>query len=160
MSNIEKRKGEWPRLSEVAGPRCPDKCQNCGSSGGDDGWLEFWEECDRNDKPEGILVVLCRACAARLIKPHPRLYERKEIPSGEPWPGAMPVCVTCAYRSGLDCKHPLLKRNGGAGLPLKFPQPGRGVACTRGKGCRPFFIFQGPVRCESRREMPVGNPPV
>ncbi len=113
----------WPRLSEdLTCPRHPNHCQSCGveidTSDGIAG--ARWREHDDTDKPDPIVVVLCRACSGRLIKPHPRLYER--LDPNAPWPGCMALCVTCRHRDGVRCTHPDLTSNGGTGLLLTLPK--------------------------------------
>lgn len=105
------------RLSQtLAGDRRPDRCQSCCSADG----LTRWQEHDADDRPETIIVVLCKRCADEIIEPHPRLY--RELPTAEPWPGAMAPCVDCRHRQELDCTSPAAKFNGGPGLKYE-PMP-------------------------------------
>lgn len=138
---------EWPKLSEtLTGPRGLHYCQSCGEELGE---LRAWQEHDEADRPTPVAVMLCPACANRLIEPHPRLY--RQIAAGEPFPGAMPCCHGCRHAVALACRSPMLKANGGAGLPLRFPTPAQAIACSRGRGgCRHLTIWQGPVTCDGR----------
>lgn len=113
----ERRK---PGLSEtLPGLPRPDRCKGCGESAD----LLAWSECNEWDEPQrpAILLVLCQRCSDRLINAHPRLYLR--VDRLEPRPGIMALCVDCLFRRGLQCAHPKLKANGGAGLEVQFPQP-------------------------------------
>lgn len=142
----------WPRLSNMFGGPLhhPLECGKClrqaselpvGKS------LAVWEEHDHDDKPEHIYIVLCEPCSKKIVKPHPRLYSRKQ--QHEPMPGVMPTCHDCKLRNGLICKSPLLRKNGGAGLPLSYPDPARALvdgAHYRG----PITLFTGPVTCKAK----------
>jgi hypothetical protein len=160
----------WPRLSEtLPHPRDLRCCQACGSDilaslipvdGPKETapytqpvvavpGLDIWQEHDEADQPEHIYVVLCDPCAARLIEPHPRLYRR--LDRWEPAPGIMPACRDCVHRKGLACGNPLLKANGGPGLPINAPIEGEGFACTRGKGCRWFVQYAHAPECKGWR---------
>ena len=143
---------DWPKLSEtLTGPRCVARCQSCGSAGSA---LRPWQECDEADRPTPVAVMLCPACARRIIGPHPRLY--RQIAAGEPFPGAMPCCHGCYHAVAMMCRSPMLKANGGPGLPLHYPQPSGGIACSRSgpsKGCHPFTLWTGPVTCDGRQEV-------
>lgn len=94
----------------VAFPRVPWACQSCGTGWDKTNPLARWLEYDPYDNipaPPLVprVVVLCAACSARLIEPHPRQY--KELSSGAPFPGCMAVCRHCVYRvQGADCAHP------------------------------------------------------
>lgn len=119
---------EWPRLSEtLTHPRSLYTCQACGRSGADEATFSRWMEHDAQDKPEPIVVVLCRPCAAKLIEPHPRLY--KQLSPNEPMPGAMPICDGCKHRDWTRCHNPLAQINGGPGLTMKFPKPSSVHVC-------------------------------
>lgn len=142
----------WPKLSEtLPGPRSPRQCSSCGV-GAEDAELTVWRECDDADRPTSTVIVLCPPCAGRIIEPHPRLYQATDISRGEPHPGAMPTCDDCSHRRGLVCGSPLLTANGGAGLPLRYPEPIRGFACRRGGGGGAFTSWRGPVECKGKEE--------
>jgi len=164
---VRKLRAKMARLSvDLPHPRRPDTCQACGAEGAihgnsgcvgeygvgevDAGVLQLirWHEHDERDNPQRIVVVLCKRCADRIIKPHPRLYAA--LQPFAPWPGAMPVCVSCRHRAGLDCKHPDLKANGGGGLVMKFPQPQQVHLNIRGGGGGWRNFWRGPVTCEGR----------
>lgn len=147
---------EWTRLSEtLRGAECaPDTCRACGSREE----VACWQEHDDDDRRAPIVVPLCRACSDQVIGPHPRLYRR--LTRHEPFPGAMETCLTCQYRWGTTCQHPDLKLNGGAGLRLDSPKPVTGLACTRGKGCRPFAMYDGPSVCHGFEAEGVKGPRV
>ena len=108
-------------------------------------------EADEQDRFEDRHLVLCRRCSDRLIEPHPRLY--RQVPRFAPEPGRMDPCLGCRYARALRCESPLLKANGGAGLPVRFPQPMHAfVDGTRG-GRRTGWqetIYPGPATCEGR----------
>lgn len=119
----------WPRLSDTLPYRSPSHCNACGrgspdapflANGGD---LRLWQECDQNDRPEARYVLLCKACADRLIEPHPRLYRR--IHHFAPAPGAMRLCGDCAHRDGTICRSPKARFNGGEGTFMVGPKPTR-----------------------------------
>lgn len=146
-------KTPWPRLSEtLPGPRQPDRCQACGNCYTQ---LQWWQEHDEQDRPEPVLVILCGECAKKLIEPHPRLYAN--ISRHTPWPGAMDLCVQCAFRHELGCAHRDLKANGGPGLKVDFPEPSQAMVCGRGKGgggCRQTTTYSGPPSsCAGRKEV-------
>ena len=114
----------WPRLSETLPfPRHPNVCQSCGKETDvtDGVGAHAWQEHDDNDQPEAIVVMLCRACSARLIEPHPRLYNR--LDTNQPWPGIMDFCLTCWWRSDVRCRHPHAKANGGRGVTITVRKP-------------------------------------
>jgi hypothetical protein len=146
---------QWPKLSEtLAGRRSLVYCQSCGAAGSA---LRAWQEHDEADQPTPVAVMLCPACAERLIEPHPRLY--RQLAAGEPFPGAMPCCHGCRHAVAMACRSPMLKANGGSGLPLKFPTPTQAIACGRGGkngGCRHLTIWQGPVTCDGRESKESG----
>jgi hypothetical protein len=138
----------WPRLSEtLPHPRDLKYCQGCGAAGSD---LRIWQEHDEADHPEPIHVVLCEVCAENLIEPHPRLYRCLDRYRWEPAPGLMPTCLDCVHHKGLVCGSPLLRANGGPGLPINAPIEVEGFACTRGKGCRRFVQYAHPPECKGR----------
>jgi hypothetical protein len=158
----------WPRLSETL-PHPPDltRCQSCGNrlddaaaanrpdppfSGASGAAiatpyaLAVWQEHDDTDRPELIYIVLCEACADRIIAEHPRLYRR--VDRWAPVPGVMPACIGCRRADGLRCRSPLLKVNGGPGLPIRPNVAVEGFACTRGKGCRRFVQYAHAPECK------------
>lgn len=151
----------WPRLSEtLTGPRDLAHCQSCGAAGNpfaieDDDReglrLTIWREHDEDDKPEGVVVLLCERCGKRLIDPHPRLYDY--LMPMQPFPGAMACCRGCRYSVETRCLHPMLKDNGGSGLMMAVPKPSvalvDGVRGGRRCGWRQI-IYTGPVTCRGR----------
>jgi hypothetical protein len=141
----------WPRLSEtLPHPRDSDVCQACGGEAD-----SLWVEHDERDQPEAVAVALCRACQARLIEPHPRLY--RQLSTLEPWPGALGICRGCAFHGGLRCTNPASKLNGGRGMRIDIPQPdvvhvdGRD---SRGRRFgRTMTMYRGPATaCSGRQE--------
>lgn len=140
----------WPRLSETLQyGRSPDTCQRCGQLG-DPESLERYEECDEWDKGTGVLVVVCSPCAKACIGPHPRLY--KGVDKWKPLPGVMALCLGCGQRDGLECRSPALKRNGGSGLEIAFPEPEGPVHLNYGGGRGEFrYLYRGPAsKCAGR----------
>ncbi len=106
----------WPRLSEsLPGPRDPHSCASCGDLNPG----EMWQECDASDKPESIFILLCKACAKKLIKPHPRLYVQHE--RNTPFPGMMEICDNCLHRDDYTCVK--AKANGGPGILIQISKP-------------------------------------
>jgi hypothetical protein len=141
-----------PRLSsDLAGFIGPKECQGCGAGAN----LTRWRECDDQDIPENIIVVLCKPCAMLLIEQHPRLY--LALDQWEPWPGSMTVCDDCTHRQGTRCAHPAAKANGGAGVILTMPRPSQvhlyfgGGKQSHKNGCR--TLFQGPVSACKQKEV-------
>lgn len=133
-----------PRLStDLRGPRHPHRCQACNATGE----LYRFREHDHNDQPETILVVLCGACAEKLIKPHPRLYHLLE--PFEPASGAMQICVDCVWRRGVSCKHPDSHRSGGKGIAIKYAHPVVSAMVNFGGG-RVNFYTEPPSACYGR----------
>lgn len=118
----------WPRLSETLPLADVGKCQQCGSAEK----LTAWHECNDNDRPAGpVFVVLCQACADRIIEPHPRLYKR--LLTDEALPGALPMCADCVFRRRLRCTSPQAAFNGGDGIvfdppPTQIHLHGRGIS--------------------------------
>lgn len=117
-----------PRLTDLPGTKHPFICQNCDGSaqpGFGSGILRLtvnrWQEHDHQDKPENKIIVLCEVCEKRLIKPHPRLYEK--LQPNQPWPGSMAICLDCKFREGIACTHPHAKANGGAGVMITIAKP-------------------------------------
>lgn len=141
----------WPRLSVdlpyVGGFHVCGHCQRCNEQLPMGKTLSTWEECDHNDKREGRFIRLCGTCANKIVGPHPRLYHRMQ--DNAPMPGAMPTCADCQLRDGLRCTSPLLKRNGGAGLPLQLTKPAQ--CMVDGRDYRgPMTLYFGPVTCEAK----------
>ena len=162
--DFARRPGEkWPRLSlELTELRHPDFCQSCGVYDADsETQLTRWREHDDADRPERILVVLCRSCSDALIEPHPRLYDA--LDECAPWPGGMPLCAGCRWREGLDCRHPDAKVNGGKGVALTMPEPFVAFVDVRTgpKGGRRFgervTVYGGPVTACAGREATKGK---
>lgn len=153
-------KEHWPRLStSLPHERHPFVCQCCGftpatvleTSEPETLGFRRWREHDQQDKPQEIIVVLCKKCSDRYIDPHERLYARLSM--WEPAPGAMTVCVDCTFRQGLHCSHPDLKENGGEGLMLKFPRPAPGfVDSGKGGYSGPAIFYSGRVNCDSKND--------
>jgi hypothetical protein len=144
----------WPRLStQLKGERHPFVCQSCGETSmivtadtePEDVGLIRWQEHDQQDKPQPIIVVLCKPCSDRLIEPHERLYH--QLRKWAPALGAMRFCSDCSFRDGLHCSHRDSKENGGAGLIVKFPKPSHGFVDSRGGGYSgPMIFWAGPVK--------------
>ena len=141
-----------PKLSEDLLASTGDRghCGNCGR----EGETVLWREHDERDRPTETLVALCEACSDEIVEPHPRLYAR--VDRNQPIPGAMPICVACAHRAGLVCRSPLLKANGGPGLPVRFPQPTVGFVdyrdpkTGRRRGERMVSYRAGGQECDGR----------
>lgn len=107
---------KFPRLSvTLQGPRSPHECVCCGELNPE----EMWQECDDNDRPEPIFILLCRGCAKTLIKPHARLYESHD--RNTPFPGMMGICDNCINREGYRCDQSIA--NGGPGLLIGIAAP-------------------------------------
>jgi hypothetical protein len=114
----------WPKLSrDLPHERSPLVCQSCGIPAAEarEDDLDRWYEHDEHDRPTKTIVVLCRRCSDRIIKPHPRLYS--SIWPLTPIPGAVPFCVGCAFRDGTRCTHPNAKANGGPGVMMTVAAP-------------------------------------
>lgn len=114
----------WPKLSaDLPYERSLHVCQSCGVAALDvvEDDLDRWYEHDEHDRQTTTIVVLCRRCSDRIIKPHPRLYS--PIWPFTPIPGAVPLCIGCRYRDGTRCTHPNAKANGGAGVLMTVAQP-------------------------------------
>lgn len=140
----------WGRLSEsLPHQRNPETCQACGITAllDESVDLQAWQEHDEQDRREPIIVMLCAACAKKLIKKHPRLYRHLGV--FEPFPGCMPICVACVYRDQLDCGHPDLKANGGDGLVLRYSEPDEAIMC--GPHCDVVTLWHGQAKCEGRK---------
>lgn len=145
----------WPRLSADLPKRAElHACRSCGGNSD----LARWLEHDGADEPEPIVVVLCKACADRLIEPHPRLY-RKMTPF-EPFPGVMSICGDCRLRDGQRCTNAQAKINGGPGLAMTYPAPTRVHYYRRGKGAKSGWetIWNGPVTsCAGKEPIDADN---
>lgn len=128
--------------------RSPLACQGCGAQGVDD--LEIWEEADEWDARQDprVFVVLCRTCSKREIDRHPRVY--RQVDRWTPYPGIMALCIECRFRDGLRCTSPLLKANGGPGLPIHFAKPVEAFLCgPRAPGYTRLYQAP-PSKCEGR----------
>lgn len=133
------------RLSDLAGNVFRDAlgqllCAKCSSPH----LLEMWREHDHLDRPECRVVVLCRICAKRLVKPHPRLYY--QMLPGEVVPGSMPVCATCAHQKKLGCD---------VGATIRVPdlKPSPGVAMIDGRNFhRSVVIAYEPITECAKKE--------
>ncbi len=121
-------------------------CNVCGKAAQD---LETWRAHDERDKPIfGVraLVFLGAGhtdCYAKL-QAHPRQFAQED-----PRPGYVPhLCGACMWRTGLECKNPDAKANGGAGIRLELSS--MGIVCHgRGRGgCRPLLTI---IACNGRR---------
>jgi hypothetical protein len=152
----------WSKLSQVLTfMRHPEVCQSCGDTQPGEGVakpdLTRWVECDEWERSTGVVVVLCRPCVTRVLEPHPRLY--REIETYAPHPGTMALCVACTHRFGLNCKHPDLRANGGAGLLITHAKAVRALVNVGGgrghrRGCLPVSIYaHPPTACAGRVEV-------
>jgi hypothetical protein len=147
---------QWARLTRtLKGPRDLKHCQSCGiSAEPHQEILQVWREHDDEDQPQPLYLVLCARCGDEFIEKHPRLYDT--VHRCEPAPGVMPACVDCKHAKDLQCHNPLLKANGGPGLPLNYPPPSRGFIDWRDKAGRrkgsPMTFWHGPVTCRGREE--------
>lgn len=94
-----------PRLSQDL-PHCGEllRCWSCGGRAGAEGVADLhrWQECDDQDRPEPIILVLCETCGDRIVEPHPRMYH--PLRPYQPWPGAMSLCFDCIQRDGTRCR--------------------------------------------------------
>lgn len=151
MSTEKIAKTPMPRLTEEALPRTNfKKCQLCGFEDPDLCEFRLWQEYDDSDKPEPRnLLVVCRhpECLKR-IEDHPRLYG--EAPWGKGLPGYFVlICGDCSYRSGFDCTHPHLKKNGGEGLEVFISNPlGVRAHICWSDGTSQDFCTSSAVDCE------------
>jgi hypothetical protein len=138
----------WPRLSEsLRHARNLQTCQSCGRMLTEE-LRRVWEECDAADQPEGIAVVLCKACSNQLIEAHPRLYHW--VRNNAPFPGAMPLCADCSFQKNLACVHPKLHRNGGSGLEIQVGEISRAfVDGAHHRGLVALYLTPV-VACEGR----------
>jgi hypothetical protein len=140
------------RLTDGPGEQHPLKCRMCGRTKEEcpiDRGPERWQECDHNDRPENCLIILCRVCSDKVIKPHPRLYINRA--NNDPWPGAMAICVDCKLRQGTACTAPEAKANGGPGVMLTVATPIHAmVDGTKYSG--PLTIWpHAPTACKQRQ---------
>lgn len=139
-----------PRLTcDLPGRRRPLVCQSCDRTT----QVYAWQEHDDRDRPLPVYVLLCQECAARVVEPHPRLYDRR--PANEPIHGAMPLCVDCLHRRGLRCHCPDAKRNGGPGITITRPKPHVVHVCYErqggGRGGEWIRMYPGPAtNCSGR----------
>jgi len=130
-----------PRLSEIPkrhGFEHPLQCGSCGRRADQlsvHSGLWRWQEHDHNDQPEHRLIVLCKVCSDKLIKPHVRLY--RHLHPNDPWAGCMTLCVDCRWRIGTRCTHPRALSNGGVGVEVKT-----------GTATRAFVDYGNPRRGE------------
>lgn len=147
-----------PGLSRtLTGPRAPTRCQACSARHEETNPLGRWIEHDEWDKPLPIVVVLCRRCSGQLIEPHPRLY--RALTNGEPYPGAMSICVRCPARRGLTCTSPAFSRNrsDGGTLRYEFSEPPYSAHLNMGRSGASGFYWFFPGRvidCSGRPMIP------
>jgi hypothetical protein len=134
-------------------PKAADRCLACGVTA-EYAKISVWIEHDAQDRPTHELVALCDKCGDRLVEPHPLLYDR--VSPHQPVPGAMETCRGCLLNTGLRCSSPLLKANGGAGLPVKFAAPIQafvdGTRSGRRAGWRET-IYRAPPTCDGRQPL-------
>src|SRR5690606_12037406 len=105
---------------------------------------------DRPISGPGALVFLATGSAhakcRRVLDTHPRLYVED---SGSP--GAFPrLCGPCTHRRGVECGHPDLTANGGAGLKITLTRLAA-IVCSRGAGCH--TPIREAVSCVGRRTL-------
>lgn len=146
-----------PRLSlDLVHQRHPGYCQACGHRGEAARHLVRWEEHDEQDRRDELLqrriVVLCQACAKKVIDPHLRLYREMEL--YEAHPGSMDICARCVHRRGLSC-HKVK-----AGVPPTLRQKASPVFLDYTKGGRraghmEMMHFEWPECSERREEVPA-----
>jgi hypothetical protein len=134
----------------------PARCQSCGIPGTRD--LRRWRECDPEDLPTAVVVVLCGPCEKRLIEPHPRLYIQLQM--NEPAPGCMGICCHCINRRGTACGHYRAKANGGPGVELTYPQPTAMHVCRSPRRLSGIVtIWPGKVTaCDGREVLQLDAP--
>lgn len=149
---------DWPKLSEtLTHPKAPNVCQSCGlqTFDLDSPLLHRWEECDERDRKTGVIVVLCKRCAERIVEPHPRLYSC--LATTEPFPGSNGICVDCPHRSGTRCSHPLAKANGGPGVMLTVTKPIRAHVQRSPRRLSGFVTLwpKPPSDCKQKHEAPL-----
>jgi hypothetical protein len=161
---------EIPRLTETLAPLAwPRRCQACGAElsrpvprlgpaagkarAGSRSPATVWQEHDDADRPELRYIVLCGACADRLIEPHPRLYRR--LGRNEPAPGVMQICEGCRHRQGGRCVSPRARAHGGPGLAwpaadvqVHIQRAGPGGRGRSGEWIREWH--EEPETCEGR----------
>lgn len=156
MSTSESTPGNWPRLSQTLTdhPARPDLCQACGEKHRSGNPIGRWQECDDQDHPERVFVVLCRECAEEIIEDHPRLYV--EINNVQVVLGCMSVCGDCKHRDRFNsCQSPSSSAHGGEGMWL-HPAPQRVHICNRSKKGRPsgwYWLTQGVITECSGKEV-------
>lgn len=81
----------------------------------------------------------------KVLEKHPRLYARVR---GNP--GHFPLlCGPCTNREGLECKHPDLRANGGAGLSVNLSDPLRGAILCGSRGR--ITVVTRAMSCVGRR---------
>lgn len=143
------------RLTDLPGEKHPQKCQLCGEFDAlevikvGQGILNRWREHDHHDRPEHRVIVLCKSCSDRVIKPHPRLYEA--LQPSEPFPGCMAICLECKHRSGVSCTHPDAKANGGNGVMITIEKPI--MAMVDGRKYRgPLAMWKSPASACKQKE--------
>lgn len=138
----------FPKLSEsLPFERSPAICQACGLASDE---TSRWRECDDQDNPGRVVVVLCQKCSDALIADHPRLYIA--ISRHDPAAGAMPLCIDCIHRRGTAC--PLAKSNGGDGVHLTILRPTRmHLNYGGGKGRWITDWPASPIACQERSLM-------
>lgn len=138
----------WPRLSEtLTGPKSPHECRKCGALNPEC----LIQECDEQDKPEGIHFWLCLTCEREIIKPHPRLYVR--LDNNIPLPGLMDLCDNCLHRDGYKCS--VTKANGGPGLNVTVGTPYTAHLYRAGGGSKWIKLYPDPPSHCSRRDVDV-----
>ena len=135
----------FDKLSESLPVKQVDQCGQCGLAAHGGGKLKqnltYWQECDDDDQPTRTFIVLCQACADKLIERHPRLY--RETTAVTPMPGVMSVCADCVHRIGLACACPLAKFNGGPGL--KYQPEGSMIHVCRSPRRLSGWIYSAPA---------------
>ena len=148
-------KSRWPKLSKtLKGPRRPNACQGCSTCIDVRPIAELirWVECDDNDRETRTVVVLCQKCSDERIEKHPRLY--REMSQVEPFPGAMPICMHCTHRSGLECTSEEAAINGGPGLAYE-PMPSRVHLCRVPRSKSGWVWMGKPIEsCSGYKEIP------
>lgn len=146
----------WPRLSRTLKfERHPNICQRCGAEHDITCGIasRVWQECDEWDRPEKVFLIVCQECEkSGFIDRHPRLYQ--PVAHNAPLPGVMHLCVDCAWRDGLTCRHPDLKVNGGNGMEITCSKPlVYHLKAERRKDSGFYQSFDAPPsRCAGREE--------
>lgn len=137
----------WPKLSQSLEYRNHGRCQRCNVTEP----LTYWMECDEQDQPTPVFIVLCKKCADAIIEPHPRLYREQEALGF--MPGVMAICKDCPARAGMVCVSPVAKFNGGPGL--KFEPLGNMVHVCRSPRSKSGWIYMLPgsvTKCSGKDE--------